>query len=118
MESLLKMSGLLTDEEANKSDLGAIEKRLAEKTRSQSVQSGSPQVAGETASTNIAADPQTQALPNNTTSPRDSVTSPGSGIDKASETENLTDMMCSLVTNGNGETRYIGELKVKGQEPY
>src|SRR2546421_4830700 len=34
MESLLKMSGLLSDEDAGKTDLGTLEKRLAEKVSS------------------------------------------------------------------------------------
>lgn len=116
MEQLLKMSGLLTDEEANKSDLGAIEKRLAEKTRSQSIQSGSPKPGTEPLTTLNTADPQIQT-PQNVTSPRDSVASPSSGSGKASETENLTDMMCSLVTNGNGETRYIGRSIFRCRTP-
>ena len=34
MESLLRMSGLLTEEEAGRTDLGTLEKRLAEKASS------------------------------------------------------------------------------------
>lgn len=41
-------------------------------------------------------------------SPRTAATSPGSQKDET-EVEALSDMMCSLVTNNCGETRYIGK---------
>lgn len=44
--------------------------------------------------------------------PRDSVASPGEPPkEKEEAVEDLSDMMCSLVTNNCGETRYIGESK-------
>lgn len=104
MEQLLKMSGLLTDEEAGKSDLGAIERRLAEK-KSQSKHTESPKGTSDGVSR---VDSRGGTPQNRHMSPNDSITSPASSSDKPAELENLSDMMCSLVTNGSGETRYIG----------
>lgn len=104
MEGLLKMSGLLGEDDGGKTDLGTLEKRLADR---QAVGSGfaspvSPHVG----------DGSTSAHP----TPPTGVTSPQSGAvpqngqpqaqDKAAE--GLADQMCSLVTNNAGETRYIG----------
>ena len=114
MESLLKMSGLLTDEEAGKSDLGAIERRLAEKARSGSTaKSASPRLDnGSTPAPTAQRRSSTSATPQHQesqASPRGSVATPTtSPSEKPPEVENLSDMMCSLVTNTNGETRYIG----------
>jgi hypothetical protein len=112
MESLLKMSGLLSDEDAGKTDLGTLEKRLAEKVSSNSepkrrestkpiVLSSAPPGADSHHST-----PQRETH----SSPRNSITTPISDNEKEKneEVENLSDMMCSLVTNNCGETRYIG----------
>ena len=105
MEGLLKMSGLLGEDDGGKTDLGTLEKRLADR-----------QAAGSSlaspASPHIAGDGSTSAHP----TPPTGVTSPQSGAphqdgqaqsqDKAAE--GLADQMCSLVTNNAGETRYIG----------
>ena len=113
MEHLLRLSGLLDEEEM---DLGALEKRLEEKQRSASVQASQA-----TASTPGS---PTQRPPGGIlTSPQSSATSPDLNKDKTKvkqeesardedeqeEVENLSDMMCSLVTNQSGETRYIGK---------
>lgn len=112
MESLLKMSGLLTAEEAGKTDLGTLEKRLAEKVTS----NGSPLLqdrphASATSST-VHPSESDGSTPQHETqqSPRTAATSPGLDTEKAkkAEVENLSDMMCSLVTNNCGETKYIG----------
>ncbi|CAD0090333.1 unnamed protein product [Aureobasidium vineae] len=105
MEGLLKMSGLLGEDDGGKTDLGTLEKRLADR-----------QAAGSSfaspASPHIAGDGSTSAHP----TPPTGLTSPQSGAplqdglarsqDKAAE--GLADQMCSLVTNNAGETRYIG----------
>ncbi len=61
----------------------------------------------------------------NGSSPRSALTSPepasekeadkrnGNGEKTAEEVEALSDMMCSLVTNNCGETRYIGKSFLK-----
>lgn len=79
MESLLKLSGLLNEEDDDK-DLGTLEKRLA------------PQV-------------EKQPTPNSST---DSPEPPKAPAGPEEEVEALSDMMCSLVTNNCGESRYIG----------
>lgn len=115
MENLLRLSGLLSEEDGGSTDLGTLEKRLAEKDLSRR------------ASTNPTSNPASPAQPTNGTqegdnsSPQSSITSPEpptaaeKGSSRREETpksqpdvEDLSDMMCSLVTNNCGETRYIG----------
>lgn len=108
MESLLKMSGLLQEED----NLGTLEKRLADKTSSQSdggtptrVSGRSPASESQSNSFNTPHDtPQLEKMP----TPRSSMASPEPPKQKEQEVEELSDMMCSLVTNNCGETRYIG----------
>ncbi|KAK5945477.1 hypothetical protein PMZ80_002682 [Knufia obscura] len=109
MEQLLKMSGLISDEEAGRSDLAAIERRLAEKHKSQPKTTSSPKLSLDTPNSSAQRNDSQAGTPSiNNMSPRESVTSPGSVSDKPEQIENISDMMCSLVTNGSGETRYIG----------
>ena len=110
------MSGLLTEEEAGRTDLGTLEKRLADKATSGSArrtESPGPTKNGESrlnASDSQRATPQLDSQ-NSQSSPRESATSPTTegGKEKREDVENLSDLMCSLVTNNVGETRYIGE---------
>lgn len=108
------MSGLISDDEAGRSDLGAIERRLAEKHRSQpktTTTTASPKQSSDTPNSSLQRNDSQAGTPSlHDTSPRESVTSPGSISDKPEQIENISDMMCSLVTNGSGETRYIGKL--------
>ena len=106
------MSGLLTDEEAGKTDLGTLEKRLAEKVTS----NGSPRSQDRShvsaTSSTIHPSESNGSTPqhDHQQSPHTATTSPDADPEKAkkAEVENLSDMMCSLVTNNCGETRYIG----------
>lgn len=112
MESLLRLSGLLTEDDNGRTDLGTLEKRLAEKRESQR-QSEAPGSQPTSPS---------HSTPNegNGSTPRSTLASPEpnskngdkrkSTISEKSEeeVEALSDMMCSLVTNNCGETRYIG----------
>lgn len=115
MESLLKMSGLLSEEEAGRTDLGTLEKRLADKARSNSQARGSqsPHLGSGPNSTSLKPNESQQGTPSKetTTSPRDSMASPISQTDteKQQEVESLSDLMCSLVTTSQGETRFIGK---------
>lgn len=114
MESLLKMSGLLTEEEAGRTDLGTLEKRLADKASSIALPKGGspvPARSGPTSSLNATESRQETPQRESQSSPRDSTTSPGTESDekRREEVENLSDLMCSLVTNNVGETRYIGK---------
>lgn len=110
MESLLKLSGLLNEEDGDK-DLGTLEKRLADKTYSQSGSGTPPETSKSVSSPRTAngshqTTPQAEKLP----TPKSSTTSPEPPKEPEEEVEALSDMMCSLVTNNCGESRYIGML--------
>lgn len=114
MEKLLRLAGILENED---DDLAELEKRLIEKAH----QGGAAHSSGPSSPLHLASESEATA------SPRSSVTSPGLQKDKEKrqedrsklgatpastqgeeEVEALSEMMCSLVTNQSGETRYIG----------
>ncbi|KAH0542897.1 hypothetical protein FGG08_002757 [Glutinoglossum americanum] len=107
MESLLRLSGLLSEEDG---DLGTLEKRLADK---QQKSGGTP---SRHSARSISAVNRSSSESIHNSPPRDgaltptesAVTSPGSREDPEEEVEALSDMMCSLVTNNCGETRFYG----------
>lgn len=118
MESLLRLSGLLAEDDGGRTDLGTLEKRLAERANVRSsanspVSQRSPQtVQGTTPGQN---NPEEQAsspqhAPNNAdTAPSETAKAPGNVLRKdGQEVDMLADQMCSLITNNVGETRYIG----------
>ena len=136
MESLLKLSGILNEEGEDMPDLekmkerflaektmndgsdsGTLERRLADKSFSQS-SGDTPTRASERSSKSGSLPrtfdsrhhtPQLDRLPES----RDPVASPAeTPKDKGEPVEELSDMMCSLVTNNCGETRYIGRALV------
>ncbi|KAL7797671.1 N-terminal binuclear Zn cluster-containing protein [Trichoderma ceciliae] len=115
MEKLLRLAGVLENED---DDLAELEKRLTDKSDlAAAAQSSSPSSPLHLTSES-----------EGTASPRSSVTSPDLHKDKdrgqeeknkpaatpgsiqgeEEEVEALSEMMCSLVTNQCGETRYIG----------
>ncbi|CAJ0553605.1 Ff.00g121170.m01.CDS01 [Fusarium sp. VM40] len=131
MEHLLRLSGLLDDEDG---DLGALEKKLMERQQ-KSRQPSMAIVSGP----NSPSHSVPSAADGNVMTPQSSLTSPNSIVkdDKRKSTtpapattpstaqapttngeeanpedqvevEALSEMMCSLVTNNFGETRYIG----------
>ena len=108
---------MLGDDDNGATDLGTLEKKLAEKhqqSRQASLAVSNPTSPSQT----------TSGQDGNESTPRSSLASP----EPVKETENrisqtpekegekgeeaevaaLSDMMCSLVTNNYGETRYIG----------
>jgi len=112
------MVGLLDDNDNGKMDLGTLEKRLSEQKNSS--RRASTAISGPTSPSQ-----STPGKDGNNDSPNSSLTSPeppqkeqfpkkdekrsDSGTEKKEgEVEALSDMMCSLVTNNCGETRYIG----------
>lgn len=113
MESLLRLSGLLGDDDGA-TDLGTLEKRLAEKTQqvkqSQSLSNPtSPSQA--TSGHDVGSSPQSaltspEPIKDTHAESRESVTPEDPPVEE--EVEALSEMMCSLVTNQSGETRYIG----------
>ncbi|QKX56587.1 uncharacterized protein TRUGW13939_03692 [Talaromyces rugulosus] len=107
LEGLLKMAGLADSE----TDLPSIERRLQERSQgSQHTQSNGmymqaamSSALGNTRPGSLQSTPQMESI----SSPR-ATDSPESHESKEYEVEALSDMMCSLVTNNIGETRYIG----------
>ena len=136
MESLLKLSGILGEDGedvpdlekvkerflaektvVDGSDAGTLERRLGDKTFSQSsgdTPARTPERSSKSGSLPRTFDsrnhtPQLDKLPES----RDSVASPAEPQNNKGEpVEELSDMMCSLVTNNCGETRYIGRTLV------
>ncbi|KAL8971714.1 MAG: hypothetical protein Q9183_000925 [Haloplaca sp. 2 TL-2023] len=113
MEALLKLSGLLNDDDVDRTDLSMLERRLADRSTAKSdatTPSGTPQSQSGTqppvGSGSMLSPQPVNKLP----TPRSSSGSPKQSDDKKEEeeVEALSDMMCSLVTNNCGETRYIG----------
>ena len=122
MEGLLRMSGLLAEDDGGKTDLGTLEKRLADRVAAQSGSTGSASETGMTPQARVDASassrqptPQASAI----SSPQSAAAvSPKGGAPQeprkksAREVEALADQMCSLVTNNIGETGYIGGFAV------
>ncbi|KAI1341992.1 N-terminal binuclear Zn cluster-containing protein [Xylariaceae sp. FL0016] len=116
MESLLRLSGLLGDDDES-TDLATLEKRLAEKHQHSRQASQAPQ------SNPTSPSQATSGRDGTASTPQSSLTSPEPTKDKEfkrdhshepeekkdeEEVAALSEMMCSLVTNQSGETRYIG----------
>lgn len=136
MESLLKLSGILNQEGEDVLDLekmkervladkttidgpdsGMLEKRLADKSPSQSsgdIPAKTLERSSNSGSQSRTFDspqhtPQTDRLPTS----RDSVASSAETLkEKGEPVEELSEMMCSLITNNCGDTRYIGRISV------
>ena len=124
MESLLRLSGLLSEEDGDKTDLGTLEQRLANQTNRINTPESPSKSPNGSSSTVALAPPSiesqhTTPKMGNSSTPRSAVTTPEPSKDSSQpkdkaneEVEALSDMMCSLVTNNCGETRYIGILRV------
>ena len=109
--------GLLNEDDNGRTDLGMLEKRLAENKNasrrasqnpsshpnSPSLQShhSTPNEGGDSTPRSHVASPE----PPNKTAEKKKTPEPEKSEAEVSE---LSDMMCSLVTNNCGETRYIG----------
>jgi hypothetical protein len=111
LEGLLKMAGIADSE----TDIPSIERRLQQaqqQSQHNDLNSFSAATAAARSSLENAGNSRTGSL--HSTPPQDSNSSPRvadspvSQEDKEHEVEALSDMMCSLVTNNCGETRYIG----------
>ena len=115
MESLLRLSGLLSQDDDGKTDLGTLETRLVDKFGS-NTEASSKQ--SERASSVPAREDSVSVhgTPNqvNAASPGSTTSQEAAGEKKTEEeVEALSDMMCSLVTNNCGETKYTGTNKYK-----
>lgn len=125
MESLLRLSGLLSEGDAQ-TDLGTLEKRLADKTTTGSktaTPSRTSEASGPAPGARSESIPSYQNTPQQPrlASPTSGMASPeppprngsqrnGTQEKPEQEVDSLSDMMCSLVTNNCGETRYIGSI--------
>ncbi|KAJ3496022.1 hypothetical protein NLG97_g2975 [Lecanicillium saksenae] len=121
MEQLLRLSGVLNDDDPS-TDLGVLEKKLQEKSRQASLATGSnstpvspSQADHSTPQSSHASHPSPGKEPKEPAERRKSALSTEDRRAKVSddeeeqeEVEALSEMMCSLVTNQSGETRYIG----------
>ena len=108
--------GLLNEDDNGRTDLGTLEKRLADKRESQgrrrastatgshptSPVQGTPVDGGGSTPRSTLASPEPQSQSKNGDK------HPAEPEKTEEEVEALSDMMCSLVTNNCGETRYIG----------
>lgn len=122
MESLLELSGLIGEEDEG-TDLGTLERRLADKAMSNhnSSNAGTPTKSPgvpESVGNSETLEPQQDSHQHERRpSTKGSLASPkpqqrqAEKKEREGEVEALSDMMCSLVTNNVGETRYIGKRK-------
>jgi len=110
----MRLSGVLPDDDDGSTDLATLEKRLTDRvglsaTPRNSAEDRGASMAPQTGTNTANGTPAQPALP----SPRSGTASPEpekqtNGEPK--EEDALAEMMCSLVTNNCGETRYIGAL--------
>jgi len=115
MESLLRLSGLLSQDDEGSTDLGLLEQRLAKqagrKASSPMTHSEYSRRSSQHADASRTSSPQHHAFLSPTskvTSPREAQADEKSTTKEERDVEALSDMMCSLVTNNQGETRYLG----------
>ena len=128
MESLLKLSGLLSADDGH-TDLGTLEKRLADKAAAnnhseqarpstgdaKAESGGQSDVASQNGTaTETQSQSHTETSRDQEQSKRSSVSSPKAQKQADQEVEHVAELMCSLVTNNYGETRFIGEPWVLG----
>jgi hypothetical protein len=114
MEALLIKSGIIPDDDGGRTDLAALERKLSEHPTSK----GDGSRPGSARPSHDADSHQSTPLPHEQyPSPHNPTATPASekgkerDREKEKEVEALSDMMCSLVTNNCGETRYIGTCK-------
>ncbi|KAF2824598.1 hypothetical protein CC86DRAFT_446796 [Ophiobolus disseminans] len=111
MESLMRLSGVLPDDDDGSTDLATLEKRFTDRagqsTPRHSMDERHASMAPQTGTNTASGTPAQPALP----SPRSGTASPEpekQANGEVKEEDALAEMMCSLVTNNCGETRYIG----------
>lgn len=114
----MRLSGVLPEDDDGSTDLATLEKRLADRAGSQrpSTEAATPRasISDDRRASTVQAlqhkdgTPVQPGLP----SPRSGTASPEPPQQgEAKEEDTLAEMMCSLVTNNYGETRYIGECR-------
>lgn len=108
MESLLRLSGLLSEGDNGKTDLGTLEKRLADRTMALDATRNANHFTAPSATQQAVTSHNTTPRMDSQSSPRTTAATSPESQKSETEVEALSDMMCSLVTNNCGETRYIG----------
>lgn len=123
MEKLLKLSGLLSEDEVNGVDLKTLEQRLAQQSspqmsdRSQRSNSYPNQLShqnshsghGSPNGLDYMPSPQSRDSSRATSEPREGVILEANQKKfNTDDVEQLSDLMCSLVTNNCGDTKFIG----------
>lgn len=120
MEHLLRLSGLLGEQEEGKTDLGLLEKRLAQRAGSEHSSPSNPdrfqrpsrsQPSGQDS-------PQRRASTPRAASPGVPIVKKEPDQHQADADDNLAEMMDSLMTNNYGETRYIGRNLKAPESPH
>ena len=105
MERLLRRSGLLEGDNGQEPDLGILEKRIADSSHAKS---GSPDIVSKPiAHARVSRSPDSTPRTDGQ-SPSTSTKSPDTLKDDRDGAEELSEMMCTLVTNNAGDTRYVG----------
>ena len=108
MESLLRKSGLLEGDGGQETDLGTLEKRLA--NQNGVVEDGKPDSVSKTGSqARRSNSPHSIHDSEDVNSPSSPAKSPDVQKSRPEGVEELSDMMCTLVTNNCGESRYVGQ---------
>ena len=117
MESLMRLSGVLPDDDDGSTDLATIEKRLTDRagrsetprqSTSEDTRQSTVRQSGASTNNGTPVQPNLPSPRSGTASPEPETQSEGKGKDGD---DALAEMMCSLVTNNYGETRYIGMLR-------
>jgi len=120
------VAGIITEDENGEMDLGALERKLVEKHHqsrqasqavsqptSPSLATSGPDGASSTSHSSITSpEPSKEKESDHYEKGRSMPPPPPEEKKQEEEVEALSEMMCSLVTNTSGETRYIGTLPV------
>jgi hypothetical protein len=105
------MAGILPDDDIDKVDLAELEKQLASQIEKRGVRSfrySDRRTSTDEPSSPAPSPREASAHGSEASSPRTCDPSAEAERRSPDEVEALSEMMCSLVTNNCGETRYIG----------
>lgn len=112
MESLMRLSGVLPEDDDGSTDLATLEKRLADRAgQSATPKPATPQERRASTVHHTTEQSEGTSTQPGLPSPRSGTTSPEPAQQNSKggkDEDALAEMMCSLVTNNCGETRYIG----------
>lgn len=115
MESLMRLSGVLPEDDDGSTDLATLEKRLADRAgQSATPKPATPQERRASTVHHTTEQSEGTSTQPGLPSPRSGTTSPEPAQQNSKggkDEDALAEMMCSLVTNNCGETRYIGGCK-------